>query len=171
MAYTVTDLLRLPQGPVTLADLDPAATPGFSGASARPRRRCATWARSWPSSRSGCTPRPTPVGVAACSSSCRAWTPPARAAWSSKALGLLDPNGWRLKSFKKPTEEELAQDFLWRIDKALPEPGAVGVFDRSHYEDVLVAPGARARRRRRRSSVATARSTTGRSRWSTTAPW
>ncbi len=55
-----------------------------------------------------------------------------------KALGLLSPNGFRLKSFKKPTEEELAHDFLWRIDQALPEAGMVGVFDRSHYEDVLV---------------------------------
>ena len=55
------------------------------------------------------------------------------------ALGLLNPNGLRLTSFKKPTEEELAHDFLWRIEKALPDAGMVGVFDRSHYEDVLVA--------------------------------
>ena len=55
-----------------------------------------------------------------------------------QALGLLSPNGFRLKSFKKPTEEELAHDFLWRIDRALPDAGMVGVFDRSHYEDVLV---------------------------------
>ena len=54
------------------------------------------------------------------------------------ALGLLSPNGFRLTSFKKPTEDELAHDFLWRIDQALPDPGMVGVFDRSHYEDVLV---------------------------------
>ncbi len=55
-----------------------------------------------------------------------------------KALGLLSPNGLRLTSFKRPTEEELAHDFLWRIDRALPAAGVVGVFDRSHYEDVLV---------------------------------
>ena len=55
------------------------------------------------------------------------------------ALGLLSPNGLRLTSFKKPTEEELAHDFLWRIERALPDAGMVGVFDRSHYEDVLVA--------------------------------
>lgn len=56
----------------------------------------------------------------------------------NKAIGLLDPIGVRITSFKKPTEEELAHDFLWRIDRALPAPGVVGVFDRSHYEDVLV---------------------------------
>jgi len=54
-----------------------------------------------------------------------------------KTLGQLSPNGFRLKSFKKPTEEELSHDFLWRIDRALPDAGMVGVFDRSHYEDVL----------------------------------
>lgn len=55
-----------------------------------------------------------------------------------KSLGVLSPLALRLTSFKKPTDEELAHDFLWRIDRALPAAGQVGVFDRSHYEDVLV---------------------------------
>ena len=54
-------------------------------------------------------------------------------------VGLVDPQGVRITSFKAPTEEELAHDFLWRIERALPEPGYLGVFDRSHYEDVLIA--------------------------------
>jgi PPK2 family polyphosphate:nucleotide phosphotransferase len=54
------------------------------------------------------------------------------------AVGLLDPGGMRLKSFKKPTAEELSHDFLWRIEHELPGPGEIGIFDRSHYEDVLV---------------------------------
>ncbi len=54
-------------------------------------------------------------------------------------VGLMDPQGVRITSFKAPTEEERAHDFLWRIEKALPSPGIVGVFDRSHYEDVLIA--------------------------------
>lgn len=53
-------------------------------------------------------------------------------------VGAMDPQGVRIASFKRPTEEELAHDFLWRIEKRLPEPGMIGVFDRSHYEDVLV---------------------------------
>jgi PPK2 family polyphosphate:nucleotide phosphotransferase len=52
--------------------------------------------------------------------------------------GVMDPGGLRITSFKAPTEEELSHDFLWRIRKALPGPGVVGVFDRSHYEDVLI---------------------------------
>jgi PPK2 family polyphosphate:nucleotide phosphotransferase len=54
-------------------------------------------------------------------------------------LGLVNPSGVRLASFKKPTEEELQHDFLWRIEKQVPEPGFIGVFNRSQYEDVLVA--------------------------------
>lgn len=53
-------------------------------------------------------------------------------------LGAVDPQGLQLASFKAPTEEERQHDFLWRIEKKLPEPGHIGVFDRSHYEDVLI---------------------------------
>jgi PPK2 family polyphosphate:nucleotide phosphotransferase len=53
-------------------------------------------------------------------------------------VGLMDPQGLKITSFKAPTKEELAHDFLWRIEKVVPEAGYVGVFDRSHYEDVLI---------------------------------
>jgi PPK2 family polyphosphate:nucleotide phosphotransferase len=53
-------------------------------------------------------------------------------------VGLVDPVGVRITSFKAPTEEERAHDFLWRIEQAVPAPGYLGVFDRSHYEDVLI---------------------------------
>lgn len=50
----------------------------------------------------------------------------------------LSPLGVEVKAFKGPTEEELSHDFLWRIHKALPRKGHIGIFNRSHYEDVLV---------------------------------
>ncbi|MFJ9391350.1 PPK2 family polyphosphate kinase [Nocardioides sp. NPDC101246] len=53
-------------------------------------------------------------------------------------VGLVDPVGVKITSFKAPTDEERAQDFLWRIERAVPEPGYLGVFDRSQYEDVLI---------------------------------
>ena len=53
-------------------------------------------------------------------------------------VGAGNPQGIRYSSFGKPTEEELAHDYLWRIRKALPPAGHIGVFDRSHYEDVLI---------------------------------
>jgi PPK2 family polyphosphate:nucleotide phosphotransferase len=50
-----------------------------------------------------------------------------------------NPQGVRATSFKAPTGEELAHDFLWRIHAATPRHGYIGIFNRSHYEDVLVA--------------------------------
>ncbi|MHB8513626.1 MAG: PPK2 family polyphosphate kinase [Actinomycetota bacterium] len=52
-------------------------------------------------------------------------------------IGSMDPQGCRIASFKAPSSEELAHDFLWRIKKQLPAPGEVAVFNRSHYEDVV----------------------------------
>ena len=54
------------------------------------------------------------------------------------AAALVDPQGLRITSFKKPSPEELEHDFLWRIEKALPPAGKIGIFDRSQYEDVLI---------------------------------
>jgi PPK2 family polyphosphate:nucleotide phosphotransferase len=53
--------------------------------------------------------------------------------------GLVNPQGLQIATFKKPTEEELAHDFLWRVRRQVPAPGRIGIFDRSHYEDVLIA--------------------------------
>jgi PPK2 family polyphosphate:nucleotide phosphotransferase len=50
----------------------------------------------------------------------------------------MNPQGCRVTSFKEPTPQELAHDFLWRIHRATPRNGEVGIFNRSHYEDVLV---------------------------------
>jgi PPK2 family polyphosphate:nucleotide phosphotransferase len=53
-------------------------------------------------------------------------------------LSRVNPQGCIVHSFKQPTQEELAHDFLWRIHKAVPAGGVLGVFNRSQYEDVLV---------------------------------
>jgi PPK2 family polyphosphate:nucleotide phosphotransferase len=53
-------------------------------------------------------------------------------------VGALDPLGVQQRAFGPPTEEERGQHFLWRISRALPPAGYIGVFNRSHYEDVLV---------------------------------
>jgi PPK2 family polyphosphate:nucleotide phosphotransferase len=50
----------------------------------------------------------------------------------------VNPQGCSVTSFKKPTEEEAEHDYLWRIHKAVPSCGDIGIFNRSHYEDVLV---------------------------------
>lgn len=53
-------------------------------------------------------------------------------------FGPLNPQGVRVASFKAPTEQELRHDFLWRVHAQAPEHGFIGVFNRSHYEDVLI---------------------------------
>jgi PPK2 family polyphosphate:nucleotide phosphotransferase len=55
-----------------------------------------------------------------------------------KVFSGVNPQGCRVTSFKAPSEEELAHDFLWRIHKATPRKGEIGIFNRSHYEDVLI---------------------------------
>jgi PPK2 family polyphosphate:nucleotide phosphotransferase len=53
-------------------------------------------------------------------------------------VGAMDPQGSEITAFKAPTAEERRRHYLWRIRKALPGAGTIGVFDRSHYEDVLI---------------------------------
>ncbi len=58
---------------------------------------------------------------------------------AAKAIDRLsEPIGLRLTSFGPPTREEKRRPFLWRINRALPPAGSIGIFDRSHYEDVLI---------------------------------
>ena len=51
----------------------------------------------------------------------------------------INPQGCQVYSFKQPSAEELDHDYLWRINRSLPERGRIGIFNRSHYEDVLIA--------------------------------
>lgn len=55
-----------------------------------------------------------------------------------KVLSDINPHGYHVASFKSPTEEELAHDYLWRCNKQLPARGCIGVFNRSYYEEVLI---------------------------------
>ncbi|MEX1028301.1 MAG: PPK2 family polyphosphate kinase, partial [Candidatus Paceibacterota bacterium] len=55
-----------------------------------------------------------------------------------KVFGGVNPQGVRVTSFKKPSENDMAHDYLWRIHRVVPATGMIGVFNRSHYEDVLV---------------------------------
>jgi PPK2 family polyphosphate:nucleotide phosphotransferase len=57
---------------------------------------------------------------------------------TKKVIGVCSPGGVQVYSFKKPTEEEFAHDFLWRVHKLVPRKGMLTVFNRSHYEDILI---------------------------------
>ena len=56
-----------------------------------------------------------------------------------RVMSCLNPQGCRVTSFKAPTPDELKHDFLWRVHAAVPPRGEIGIFNRSHYEDVLIA--------------------------------
>jgi len=55
-----------------------------------------------------------------------------------RVMSIVNPTGCQVCSFKPPTPDELAHDFLWRVHRVTPAKGVLGVFNRSHYEDVLV---------------------------------
>ncbi len=55
-----------------------------------------------------------------------------------RVLEFVEPSGVEATNFKAPSAEELAHDFLWRVHKAVPRYGQIGLFNRSHYEDVLI---------------------------------
>src|SRR6267142_6875061 len=57
---------------------------------------------------------------------------------AKRVLEFVNPAGVETANFKSPSSEELAHDYLWRIHKAVPRYGNIGVFNRSHYEDVLI---------------------------------
>jgi PPK2 family polyphosphate:nucleotide phosphotransferase len=57
---------------------------------------------------------------------------------AARVLAGVNPSGIKVKSFKKPTDNEAAHDFLWRVHQHTPAKGMIQIFDRSHYEDILV---------------------------------
>jgi PPK2 family polyphosphate:nucleotide phosphotransferase len=132
------ELLRVPSGPVDLAAYDPSSTPGVASREDAEAELPALTARLdelqerlYASARGGNSKRRVLLVLQGMDTSGKGGT-------VRHVIGQLDPNGVRLTAFKAPTEEELAHDFLWRIRAALPVPGQVGIFDRSHYEDVLI---------------------------------
>ena len=123
-SLTAADL-RLPAGPVDLTAIDTDATPGFDGGKKAGQGRAGrARRRARPTSRSGSSPRATAgVGRAAVLLVLQGMDTSGKGGTLRHTVGLIDPQGVRITSFKAPTEEELAHDFLWRIGKALPEPG------------------------------------------------
>ena len=131
--------LRLAPGPVDLTAIDTDAAPGFDGSKADGEEALADMGaeladlqeRLWAERTAGSERRVLLV--------LQGMDTSGKGGVLRHTIGLVDPQGVRITSFKAPTEEERAHDFLWRIERGLPQAGYLGVFDRSHYEDVLVA--------------------------------
>jgi PPK2 family polyphosphate:nucleotide phosphotransferase len=136
-AKPLSELLRVPDGGIDLSSVDAAATPQAPGGKSVTREDWANQApvladlqeRLFANGRSG-DRRSLLLVLQGLDSSGKGGT-------VKHVVGQVDPQGVSITAFKAPTPEERRRDFLWRIRRALPEPGMLGVFDRSHYEDVV----------------------------------
>lgn len=123
-----------------LADVDPAATPGFSGSKADLAARFARYdeelyelqERLFANGRAHEDGAPSLLVVL------QGMDTSGKGGAIRNVFSVFDPQGTKTVGFGKPTDEELAHDFLWRIRKHDPLPGQIVAFDRSHYEDVLI---------------------------------
>jgi PPK2 family polyphosphate:nucleotide phosphotransferase len=131
-------LHRLPLGPVDLSATSTDATPGFDGGKAEGKAALFALGEEladlqemlWAEKTTGSQRRLLLV--------LQGMDTAGKGGVLRHTVGLIDPQGVKITGFKAPTDEERAHHFLWRIRQALPQPGYVGVFDRSHYEDVLI---------------------------------
>jgi PPK2 family polyphosphate:nucleotide phosphotransferase len=135
------ELLRCPTGPVDLAQFQPRAVPGLKELKDGKDEALKTLAgytqrlaelqeRLYAAAKGGDRRRVLLV--------LQGMDTAGKSGVVKHVVGTVNPMGCRIQAFKAPTKEELEHDFLWRIRRALPDAGQVGVFDRSHYEDVLV---------------------------------
>ncbi len=135
----IADALVLPDGPVDLTAIETDAAPGFDGKKTDGKKALFEMGeeladlqeRLWAEGTTGSKRRILLV--------LQGMDTSGKGGVLRHTIGLVDPQGVQITSFKAPTKEELAHDFLWRIEKGAPQSGFIGVFDRSHYEDVLIA--------------------------------
>jgi len=134
-----TEQLMVPRGPVDLTSYDPHAKPGFKGGKKDgaaallelEKPLADLQERLFAEGRSG--------GARALLLVVQGMDTSGEGGTLRHAVGLVDPQGVQITSFKAPTPAEKRHDFLWRIERQTPAAGMIGVFDRSHYEDVLIA--------------------------------
>jgi PPK2 family polyphosphate:nucleotide phosphotransferase len=136
-AARVSDLLRVPAGPVDLSALDTRATPGFDGDKAAGKAELAALGPRLSDLQERLHAEGVTGGTRSLLLVLQGMDTSGKGGVVRHVIGQVDPQGCEIASFKAPTKEEQAHDFLWRIRKRLPRPGRLGVFDRSHYEDVL----------------------------------
>jgi PPK2 family polyphosphate:nucleotide phosphotransferase len=138
MARMSDHSFRLPPGPVELAGIDPAATPGFSGGKADGEQALADLGPELSELQERLFAEGRAGGRRSLLLVLQGMDTSGKGGILRHTVGLVDPQGVQITAFVAPSEEERRHDFLWRVHKVLPRYGDIGVFDRSHYEDVLI---------------------------------
>jgi PPK2 family polyphosphate:nucleotide phosphotransferase len=135
---SLTTHLRLPSGKVDLAKIPTQAAPGFDGNKADGEAALAALGPDLSELQERLFAERTVGSERRVLLVLQGMDTSGKGGVLRHTVGLVDPQGVRITSFKAPSEEERKHDFLWRIRNALPLAGQIGVFDRSHYEDVLI---------------------------------
>ncbi|MBF4576029.1 PPK2 family polyphosphate kinase [Frondihabitans sp. VKM Ac-2883] len=123
---------------VRLADIDPGSTPGFDGDKKYGVQALESGAEQLSQLQEKLFADSRASGGKSVLLVLQAMDTAGKGGIVRHVVGAVDPQGVAHHAFKRPTEEELAHDFLWRMRNQLPDAGMIGVFDRSHYEDVLI---------------------------------
>jgi PPK2 family polyphosphate:nucleotide phosphotransferase len=139
MGESYSELLRAPAGEVDLAAIPTDATPGFSGGKKQGKAYAEQVAPFLAEQQEKLFAEAYTGGVRSLLLVVQGMDTSGKGGLVKHVIRSVDAMDIVLRSFKRPTEEERKHDFLWRVENAVPPPGMVGIFDRSHYEDVLVA--------------------------------
>jgi len=131
-------MLRLPPGPVDLSAVDPASTPGFLGTKEAAEEDLRSVHESLADAQERLYAHGRTGGRKNLLLVVQGMDTAGKGGVVKHVAGALDPQGVHIQAFGAPTERELRHDFLWRIAMHVPGGGTVGIFDRSHYEDVLI---------------------------------
>jgi PPK2 family polyphosphate:nucleotide phosphotransferase len=136
VAKQIRDLLRaeLSDGRFRMADVDPDSTPGLKKRKRAEKQMEAAGANLFDLQERLFAENKRSVLIVL-----QAMDTAGKDGTITHVIGNLNPQGVRISTFKAPTPEERRHGFLWRIRRALPVPGVIGIFNRSHYEDVLIA--------------------------------
>lgn len=131
-------LLRVPPGAVDLSAYDPRATPGFGSSKRAGKAALGELAPTISDLQEQLYAHGRAGGERRLLLVIQGMDCSGKGGVCRHVVGELDPQGVRIRAFGPPTPDERRRGFLWRIKNALPKAGEVGVFDRSHYEDVLI---------------------------------
>jgi PPK2 family polyphosphate:nucleotide phosphotransferase len=135
---TISELLRVPVGGIDIRSVDARATPAADGGKARSAKLQASLAPRLGDLQEMLYAEGRTAGTRSLLLVLQGLDTSGKSGTIKHVIGQVDPQGAQITAFKAPTPDERRHDFLWRIKKRLPSPGMIGVFDRSHYEDVLV---------------------------------